>query len=72
LNYIRIAYNGTVNSTTGYEMLEGLKPGENFTWRAGWQQSLGQSLQLTLGYEGRKTPDNKPIHTGNAQVRAMF
>lgn len=72
LNYFRIAYNGIVNSTTGYEMLEGLKPGENFTWRAGWQQSLGQSLQLTLGYEGRKTPDNKPIHTGNAQVRAMF
>lgn len=71
-NYFKIAYSGTVNSTTGYEMLEGLKPGENFTWRAGWQQSLGGSLQLTLGYEGRKTPDNKPIHTGTAQVRAMF
>lgn len=71
-NYFRIAYDGTVNSTTGYEMLEGLKPGENFTWKAGWQQSLGGSLQLTLGYEGRKTPDNKPIHTGTAQVRAMF
>lgn len=71
-NYFKIAYNGTVSSTTGYEMLEGLKPGENFTWRAGWQQSLGGSLQLTLGYEGRKTPDNKPIHTGTAQVRAMF
>lgn len=71
-NYFRIAYDGTVNSTTGYEMLEGLKPGENFTWKAGWQQSLGGSLQLTLGYEGRKTPGNKSIHTGNAQVRAMF
>lgn len=71
-NYFKIAYNGTVNSTIGYEMLEGLKPGENFTWKAGWQQSLGGSLQLTLGYEGRKTPENKPIHTGTAQVRAMF
>lgn len=71
-NYFRIAYDGTVNSTIGYEMLEGLKPGENFTWKAGWQQSLGGGLQLTLGYEGRKTPDNKPIHTGTAQVRAMF
>ena len=71
-NYFRIAYDGTVNSTIGYEMLEGLKPGENFTWKAGWQQSLGGGLQLTLGYEGRKTPDNKPIHTGSAQVRAMF
>jgi hypothetical protein len=71
-NYFKIAYDGTVNSTTGYEMLEGLKPGENFTWKAGWQQSLGGSLQLTLGYEGRKTPGNKPIHTGSAQVRAMF
>ena len=72
INYFRIAYDGTVNSTIGYEMLEGLKPGENFTWKAGWQQSLGGGLQLTLGYEGRKTPDNKPIHTGSAQVRAMF
>lgn len=71
-NYFKIAYDGNPNTTTGYEMLEGLKPGENYTWRAGWQQSLGGSLQLTLGYEGRKSPGNKIIHTGSAQVRAMF
>lgn len=71
-NYIRINYSGNVSSAVGYDMLEGLKPGQNFTWRVSWQRSLAQNLQLTLGYEGRKTPDNKVIHTGTAQVRAVF
>ncbi|GAB4132298.1 MAG: hypothetical protein Fur0041_03480 [Bacteroidia bacterium] len=72
VNYIRIAYNGNVSSAVGYDMLEGLKPGQNFTWRLNWQRALAQNLQLTLGYEGRKTPGNFAIHTGSAQVRAMF
>lgn len=71
-NYIRIDYTGTVSSAVGYEMLEGLKPGENYTWRLSWQRSLAMNLQLTLGYEGRQTPNAKMIHTGTAQVRAVF
>jgi hypothetical protein len=71
-DYIRINYSGTVSSAVGYDMLEGLKPGQNFTWKINWQRSLAQNLQLTLGYEGRKTPGTKTIHTGTAQVRAVF
>lgn len=71
-NYIRIDYSGSVNSAVGYDMLEGLKPGENYTWKLSWQRSLAQNLQLTLGYEGRKTPNTNMIHTGTAQVRAVF
>jgi hypothetical protein len=71
-NYIRIAYTGTVASAVGYDMLEGLKPGQNLTWRLTWQQSLAQNLQLTIGYEGRKTPGTLMVHTGTAQVRAIF
>jgi hypothetical protein len=71
-NYFRMDYTGTVSSAVGYDMLEGLKPGQNFTWKIAWQRSLAQNLQLTLGYEGRKTPNANMIHTGTAQVRAVF
>jgi hypothetical protein len=71
-NYYRIDYTGIVSSSVGYDMLEGLKPGENFTWRLSWQRSLAANLQLTIGYEGRKTPGNYTIHSGSAQVRAIF
>lgn len=71
-NYLQIAYNGVESSAIGYDMLEGLKKGQNFTWKMSWQRSLAQNLQLTLGYEGRKTPGNSIIHTGNVQVRAIF
>jgi hypothetical protein len=53
-------------------MLEGLKPGSNYTWKLNWQRALTTTLQLTIGYDGRKTPDNKAIHVGTAQVRAVF
>ncbi len=71
-NYLQIKYNGVESSAIGYDMLEGLKNGENFTWKMSWQRSLAQNLQLTLAYEGRKTPGTKVIHTGNVQVRAIF
>ncbi len=71
-NYIAIKYNGIESSAIGFDMLEGLRKGENFTWKASWQRSLANNLQLTLVYEGRKTPGANVIHTGNVQVRAIF
>ncbi len=71
-NYVNIKYNGLENSAVGYDMLEGLKTGQNLTWKVSWQRSLADNLQLTLGYEGRKTPGVKTVHTGTAQVRAIF
>ncbi|HTL81652.1 MAG TPA: hypothetical protein VL651_08100 [Bacteroidia bacterium] len=71
-DYYRITFTGNVNSSVGYDMLEGLKPGQNMTWKVSWQRSLATNLQLTVGYEGRKSPGNKVIHTGSAQVRAIF
>jgi hypothetical protein len=71
-NYVQIKYSGLENSAVGYDMLEGLRTGENFTWKIGWQRALADNLQLTLGYEGRKTPGVSVVHTGTAQVRAIF
>jgi hypothetical protein len=71
-NFIQIKYNGVESSAIGYDMLEGLRKGQNFTWKMSWQRSLSTNLQLTIGYEGRKTPGAMMIHTGSAQVRAIF
>lgn len=70
--YISMNYSGSPSSAVAWDLLEALKPGENYTWRVNWQRALANNLQLTLGYEGRKSPNSKTIHTGSAQVRAMF
>lgn len=71
-NYISIDYNGSENSTLGFEMLEGLKTGNNFTWSLSSQFRLSKNMQLNVSYTGRKSEENKTVHTGNVQVRAFF
>lgn len=71
-NFIQIAYNDAENSPLSYEMLDGLKTGENYTWSVNYSRTLANNIQLTLSYEGRQSPGIKTIHTGNAQVRAYF
>jgi len=71
-NYIQIDYTGEVNSALGFEMLNGLKNGTNFTWNVNFQRTLANNLQLSLSYLGRKSEENKAIHTGGVQVRAFF
>ncbi|MBX7182689.1 MAG: hypothetical protein K1X82_11280 [Bacteroidia bacterium] len=71
-NYLNISFNGSKNSNLGYEMLEALQPGLNFTWAAGWQTNIGKNMQFNLTYNGRKSEGAKAIHSGNMQVRAYF
>lgn len=70
--YVKIKFNGESNSSLGYEMLESLKAGNNFTWSAGYQHSISKNLQLSIQYSARKTEGNKIIHTGGMEVRAFF
>lgn len=71
-NYIMIDYTGNANNSLAYEMLDGLQNGNNITWAAGVERTLGKNLQLSLSYNGRKSSDIPSIHTGNVQVRAFF
>lgn len=71
-NFIKIIYNDASNTSIAYEMLESLKPGENFTWNISYQRTLSNNMQINLNYDGRQSPGNRPIHTGGAQVRAFF
>ncbi|HEY1037769.1 MAG TPA: hypothetical protein VGF30_00110 [Bacteroidia bacterium] len=71
-DYLLITYNDLLNSPIAFEMLNSLKPGQNITWSMQYQQNLNTYLQISFNYDGRKTPGNKIIHIGGAQVRAFF
>lgn len=72
VSYISINLNGTVDGTLGYEMLDGLQPGDNGTWQATYQRNIGKYLQLNVSYNGRSSEGNKAIHSGNVRMRAYF
>jgi hypothetical protein len=71
-SYLDIRYNGQENSSLGFEMLEGLSAGDNFTWTVSVQRNLSKNLQLSIQYNGRKPGDFRTIHSGGIQARAMF
>jgi hypothetical protein len=76
-SYILVNYNqpgdaNNLNNAISFEMLEGLKPGKNYTWTAGLVKTLQNNLQITLQYNGRKSENSKTIHVGSAEVRAFF
>ncbi len=69
---VNIVYSGNQNSALGFEMLEALKPGINYTWNIGYQRLLSKNLQLSIQYNGRKSEKNKAIHSAGMEVRAFF
>jgi hypothetical protein len=71
-DYLRFAYEQPGNDPLSFEMLEGLQVGDNLTWSLQGARKLGEYLQLTLGYQGRKSTEGPIIHMGNAQIRAFF
>lgn len=72
IQWVDIDFQGEQNSYLGYELLEALQPGANQKWTINWQQSLGRGLQLNLQYFGRKSAENRAVHTGTAQLTAYF
>lgn len=72
LDYFNITYNGSGYSAVGFEMLEGLNSGNNFTWSAGVQRTVAKNLQLSINYNGRKPEGVSTIHAGGLQLKAFF
>jgi hypothetical protein len=71
-SFLAIGYTGANNSSLEYEMLEGLKKGNNFTWELLLNKRVAKNLDLTLNYNGRKPESIKTIHSGTVQIRAFF
>jgi hypothetical protein len=71
-DYVKITYNDTENSAVAYEMLNGLSRGDNYTWEIIYQRNLSNNIQVSINYNGRKTPTAPVVHLGGAQIRAFF
>jgi len=72
IDFIKIKYNDLENSSIAYEMLSGLSTGDNFTWELNYQRNLNSNIQVSINYNGRKTPNSNVVHLGGAQIRAFF
>jgi hypothetical protein len=70
--WIQLDYTGSIQSAIGYELLESLRPGSNFTWTISYQRTLAKNLQMTLQYSGRDTESSRTIHNGSMELRAFF
>jgi len=71
-DYINIRYNGDEDTPVAFDMLNSLHSGQNITWSAGFQQNMSGNIQISITYEGRKTPGYKLVNIGGAQIRAFF
>lgn len=65
-------FTGDPTTPVAFQMLEGLQPGQNSTWRLLLQKKITQYLDININYQGRKSTNSPTIHTGNVQLRAFF
>lgn len=65
-------FEGNAFSPTGFQILEGLQPGKNVTWRLLLQKKLNHFLDLNFNYQGRNGLTNQTIHTGSLLLKAYF
>ena len=72
IKYTNIEFMGDEQSPLGYELLKGLRPGNNFSLVLSWQQRLVNGLQIQLYYEGRKPEGVDLIHSMRAGISALF
>ncbi len=71
-NYVKNKFEGNQESVVGNQMMEGLRAGNNMVWQLQLQRQISSFLNLSISYDGRKTEDNKAIHTGSVQLQARF
>lgn len=71
-HYLNILFTSPENTSLAYEMLEGLKQGNNFTWEVLLNKRIAKNLSLSINYRGRKPEDIKAIHSGTIEIRAFF
>ena len=74
-SFVNIAYSDIREKNTQVEftMLQGLQNGRNYVWNITFARKLSDNIELIMSYDGRKTgQSDKLIHTGSAQIRAVF
>jgi hypothetical protein len=69
---VNLNFEGNSNSAVGFELLESLNPGTNYTWNLSYQRNVSKNLQLSIQYLGRKSENSRLIQSGTMEVRAFF
>lgn len=59
-------------SPLAYELYEGLRCGENYVWNVSFRRKIIGDLNLSLNYNGRKSPTTKTRQFGSVQLTAIF
>ncbi len=68
----RVSFVGEQASVVGLEVLNALRPGDNYTWNLNIEQRLSNGLNITLAYDGRKASGLNIVNTGRMQVAVLF
>ncbi len=72
LTYASVKYDGPTGLPVEFDMLDGLRSGNNVLWNSSYTRRLNGVLDLSFRYEGRKTGQDTAIHIGRAQMKATF
>lgn len=72
MRYVRVNYQGDENSLAAYQLLQGFRSGDNFSWEVLMEYKISSVLQLQFSYHARKSAGDDVLHTGRAQLRAYF
>jgi len=71
-NYVLIEFEGMRNTPVEFEMLQGLRDGNNLLWSLNYTKRISGNIDLILNYNGRKAGDSRLVNTAGVQMRALF
>ncbi|NNL91830.1 MAG: hypothetical protein HKO66_06340, partial [Saprospiraceae bacterium] len=71
-NYVLIDFSGSTNSPIEFEMLQGLKDGQNILWQLNYTRRISSSIDMIINYNGRKSEGSRLVNTAGVQMRAIF
>lgn len=72
LSFVKIKYEGETNSLIAYDLLDGLKGGDNYLWSVHFTRRLSKLIDLIVSYEGRKTGSNSVVNVARMEAKANF
>lgn len=72
ISYVNVNYLGEANTAIEYDLLDGLKNGNNFIWNATLTRRMANNVDLNIQYNGRKTGIARTVHVARAQIKATF
>lgn len=70
--YSLMEYDGSPGNSIELAMMEGLKNGNNYQWNLQLSRRMGNNIEMSVNYSGRKTGEIKTVHIAGVQAKARF